>query len=233
LVTRVWITRAQPGAAQTAEYVRALGAVALVAPVLEARSLAVDPTEFEGAGALAFTSANGVRAFAAQSDDRRRPVFAVGDATAVAARGVGFTNVMSAAGDVAALARLITRSAPLGGPVLHIGAQEPAGDLAAALAEVGIAARRIDIYRTITRQLTDADLTEVRTASEILVHSPRAAAVLRDSYADALSPRACFLCLSPAVAEPLKIFKTAARIIAGAPNEPALIAELANRLTRG
>ncbi|WP_415491802.1 uroporphyrinogen-III synthase, partial [Brevundimonas diminuta] len=45
---------------------------------------------------------------------RRHPVFAVGDATAEAARAAGFADVRSAAGDIHALARLIAAEAPPG-----------------------------------------------------------------------------------------------------------------------
>lgn len=229
-MTRVWITRALPGAAQTAEQVRALGAVALVAPLLEVQILSLLPIDLQDVGALAFTSANGVRAFAAQSDERRVAVFAVGDSTAAAARAAGFSDVTSAAADVAALARLIAQKDRPEGAVVQIGAQEPAGDLAGALAGAGIATRRVDIYRTVPRELSDADLVEVQSATLILVHSPRAAAVLRDAYLDAMNPHAHFLCLSAAVAAPLRTLERKGLHVAKAPNESALMAVLAARL---
>ncbi|HYM03709.1 MAG TPA: uroporphyrinogen-III synthase, partial [Stellaceae bacterium] len=55
-----------------------------IAPVAEgARQLA---EQLAGVQALLFTSANGVRAFAAASVRRELPVFVVGDASAAAAR---------------------------------------------------------------------------------------------------------------------------------------------------
>jgi len=80
-----------------------------------------------GIAALAFTSRNGVAAFAALSDDRSLPVFTVGDATAEAARTAGFAAVRSAAGALEDLARLLAEAAP--GLVLAPGALEPSGDL--------------------------------------------------------------------------------------------------------
>ena len=61
---RIWITRAQPAADVTAERVRALGHEAMVAPLLAVRPVEPEPIDLEGVAALAFTSANGVRAFA-------------------------------------------------------------------------------------------------------------------------------------------------------------------------
>ena len=60
-----------------------------------------------GAQALLFTSANGARIFAAASPRRELPVFAVGDASAAAARIAGFRTVTSAGGDVTDLAALV------------------------------------------------------------------------------------------------------------------------------
>src|SRR5258708_2588521 len=64
---KIWITRAQPGAASTAERVRALGHEAIVAPLLAVRALEDVQVDLRGVAALAFTSANGVRAFSGLS----------------------------------------------------------------------------------------------------------------------------------------------------------------------
>ncbi|HET6969964.1 MAG TPA: uroporphyrinogen-III synthase, partial [Phenylobacterium sp.] len=101
---RIWITRAQPGADATAERVRAMGHDAVVAPLLAVRPLLDVPVDLRGVAALAFTSANGVRAFADVSGERNLKVFALGAATAQAARAAGFKSVLSADGDVEALA---------------------------------------------------------------------------------------------------------------------------------
>src|SRR5581483_9588304 len=74
---RVWITRAQPGAAATALRVTAQGWEPVTAPVLETRPIAGASLDLAGIDAIAFTSAAGVRAFAALSPERALPVFAV------------------------------------------------------------------------------------------------------------------------------------------------------------
>src|SRR5258708_35980584 len=55
---KIWITRAQPGAASTAERVRALGHEAIVAPLLAGRALGGAQGDLPGGGAPSFTSAN-------------------------------------------------------------------------------------------------------------------------------------------------------------------------------
>ena len=100
----VWITRARPAAEATAARVTALGFESLVDPLLAVEALDAD-IDLAQAKALAFTSGNGVEAFARLSDERALPVFAVGRATAQAAKAAGFISVASADGDVEALCR--------------------------------------------------------------------------------------------------------------------------------
>src|SRR6185437_15894191 len=147
---KIWITRAQPGAAATADRVRALGHDALVAPLLAVHAIEDVQVDLSGVAALAFTSANVVRCFADICAERSLRVFAVGAATAQAARAAGFKLVLSADGDVEALADGIgQRRAELRGAVLHPGAAEPAGDLAGALAKQGVTARSLILYETV------------------------------------------------------------------------------------
>src|SRR5204863_98418 len=81
-----------------------LGHDAVVLPLLAVRVMPDISVDLHGVAALAFTSANGVRAFADASGERSLKVFAVGAATALAARQAGFKSVLSADGDVEALA---------------------------------------------------------------------------------------------------------------------------------
>jgi uroporphyrinogen-III synthase len=196
----VWITRARPGAEATARRVESLGFAALVDPLLEIRFL--EPVvDLAGIGALAFTSANGVEAFARLVTARDIPVFAVGDATARAARAAGFSESFSADGDVEALAALIARTCP--GPVLSVGASEPAADLPVLLARSGVAAQSLAVYATIDRPPAPETLGQLAGLEAVLLQSPRAARGLAALLDQAPAPALAALCLSPAVAEPL------------------------------
>lgn len=221
-IRRVWITRAQPGAARTAARLTARGFTPVVAPLLTIRPLPdalTQAPDFATVAALAFTSPNGVAAFAALTPDLRdRPVFAVGDATAEAAREAGFSDARSASGDIHALARLIAAS-PTKGPVLAPGAREPAGDLPALLPAHII--QRLPVYAA---EETDVDVPADFDA--VLLHSPRAARAL----AAALTPDAArdrlAVCISPAAAAPLSAFSFAEIRIAEAPDETSLLTAL-------
>ncbi|OJU10784.1 MAG: hypothetical protein BGN86_15705 [Caulobacterales bacterium 68-7] len=216
----VWITRAEPGASATAKRVEALGYRALVSPLLEIEPLAT-PVELSGVGALAFTSANGVRTFAAASAVRELFVYAVGDRTADEARTAGFTKVESASGDVEALAALIAERQPRG-VVLHPGTSEPAGDLVSALEEAGLRAKRLVLYRSVDAEPTAA-LTAWERLAAVLIHSPRAARALERLMAARPAPHLHALTISPAAAEPLKHLDFQSVATAPLPNEAALL----------
>jgi uroporphyrinogen-III synthase len=221
---RIWITRAQPGADVTAERVRAMGHDAVVAPLLAVRVLPDVSVELHGVAALAFTSANGVRAFADVSGERGLKVFAVGAATAQAARAAGFKSVLSADGDVEALAEgIAARRSELRGAVLHPGALEPAGDLAGALEKQGVEARRLILYETAPVDLGDAEAEALGRSDAVLLHSPRAAQVLAKLLRAHPAPELRALGLSKAVVKPLARTRMAAKVFPPFPLESALL----------
>lgn len=221
---RIWITRAQPGADVTAERVRALGHEAVVAPLLAVRVLPDVDVDLAGVAALAFTSANGVRAFADACGERNLKVFAVGAATAQAARQAGFRSVLSADGDVEALAEGIgIRRGELKGSVLHPGAAEPAGDLAGALKKHGVEARHLILYETAPVSMSREQTEALVHCDAALLHSPRAAQVLARMLKAHPAPDLRALGLSKAVIKPLQRTPLAAKAYPPFPLEAALL----------
>lgn len=221
----VWITRARPGALATAERVKALGFEAIVDPLLVVETLDVE-LDLSHATALAFTSANGVEAFARLSDERGLPVFAVGRATAKAAQLEGFAAVSSADGDVEDLCELIAAGAS--GPVLWAGAKEPAGDLVGMLRDCGVMAKGVAVYETNQRMPSETTLARLDAPLTALLHSPRAARIMAEILRGNRAPNLQVLCLSEAVAAPLlSLVEPGSVAFAPRPDETALL-ELLN-----
>ena len=220
---KVWITRAEPAATVTAERVNALGHLAVVDPLLVVSALEAQ-IELSGVAALAFTSANGVRAFAELTKDRTVRVFAVGAATAEAAKKAGFRQILSAEGDVEALAaRIAARKRELKGVVLHPGAAEPAGDLVGALAAEKVEARLLPLYDTLPVKPSDATLEALDGLDAVLLHSAKAAKALATLLRRHPAPQLRALCLSPAVAKPLSRARLKEVVRASMPIETALL----------
>eukprot|EP01035_Chromulina_nebulosa_P059319 gene59319-81202_t len=131
-------------------------------PLLEVQVLPDVTVDLLGVAALAFTSANGVRAFADKSGERGLRVFAVGAATAQAARKAGFKSVLSADGDVAALAEGIA-----------VRRNELRGDLAGALEKHRVETRRLTLYETVPAELTPDAAERAVRCDAVLLHSER------------------------------------------------------------
>jgi uroporphyrinogen-III synthase len=196
-----------------------MGLDTLVSPVLEVRPLTA-PIDMTGATALGFTSANAVRAFAALEADRSLPVFAVGAATAEAARAAGFRAVESAEGDVSDLARRLAAARPA--LVLNPAAAEPAADLEALLAARGVAVRTVAVYETVPAAPAKA-LKALDSIGTVLVHSPKAARQLAEQLDKDALKRLRFACISEAAAGPLLAAGAGDVQFAPFPNEAALL----------
>jgi len=210
---RLWITRTRPAARETADRLAARGHDPVIAPLLAVRALPADSPVPDHA-ALAFTSRNAVAVWAGLNPERALPVFCVGDATADAARVVGFSDVRSASGDARALAALIRDAATC--PVLVPGPTRPAADLAA-LVGPGVSIMPHAVYETV-----EADIAAPDPIDGILFHSARAAsAFARRHAASARGRLAC--ALSDAVAEPLMALGFSEVRIAARPDEDALL----------
>ncbi len=221
---KVWITRAEPGARATADRVAALGHAPVVAPLLRIEPVAGAEIDLRGVAALAFTSANGVRAFADREAARDLRVFAVGAGTAAAAKAAGFRQVLSADGDVKALAdRIAARGREIQGVVLHPGAAEPAGDLVGALTGAGVEARGVALYDSVAVTPDPAFLAVLPEIDIALVHSPKAARALAGALRGREAGHLRVLCLSPAVARPLARAKVREVVRAPFPIEAALL----------
>ncbi|MDP1912093.1 uroporphyrinogen-III synthase [Brevundimonas sp.] len=213
------MTRAEPGAARTADRLIALGFEPVIAPLLAIRPIPQAAPDLTGVAALAFTSANGVAAFAALTLDRTLPVFTVGDATAQAARTAGFARVQSASGDLDSLAALLTARGPEVGRLLVPGALEPAGDLPALL-RGRVEARGLPLYEAVETGAAAPDAFDA-----VLVHSARAGRAL-----GALGPFAgqAAIALSAPAAQPLGDRSGLEIRFARTPDETALLAALGN-----
>ncbi|WP_339932738.1 uroporphyrinogen-III synthase [uncultured Brevundimonas sp.] len=219
---RVWITRACPGTERTAAVLTARGFTPISAPVIALVPLDT-PLDLSDVAGLAFTSRNGVAAFAARTGRRDWPVFAVGDATADATRACGFARVRSAGGALDDLVALIAAAWPAdGGLILAPGAREPAGDLTGQLAG-RVAVRTVALYAAV-----DTDVSVPENLDVVLIHSPRAARSLAASLTPADGRNRLLVAISAAAAAPLAQAGFAEIRIAARPTEDSLLAALGN-----
>lgn len=232
---RILVTRPSEDGARLTQRLAAMGHEAVFAPLLDIELIAGDALDLQGVQAVLFTSANGVRAFAARSGERALPALCVGDATGREAAAAGFAVVKSAAGDVAALARLVQDELnPRAGALLHPAGSKVAGDLAGLLQSAGFTYRRDVLYRAQKAETLPGSARQALAEGRVdgvLLYSPRTgeafARLVVSAGLDARLERVSAYCLSPAVADAVQNLRWAAVKIAPTPDQEALLALLA------
>ncbi|TCZ54660.1 uroporphyrinogen-III synthase [Roseicella aquatilis] len=234
MASGVLVTRPEPGAAETARRVAALGWRPILAPALV---LAPRPFAMPPAQALLLTS----RAAARALPPADLPVLAVGEATAAEARARGFPRVEAAAGDAAALAAQAGRSLdPAAGPLLLAVGRGYGAELAADLRARGFrVVRRVAYAAAPAPALPEAACAALRDGEVVatLFFSPRSArcamsllkaaglaAAVAGTEALAISPR-----VAEAAARAIAPLAWRAVRIADRPDQDALLALLGPR----
>jgi uroporphyrinogen-III synthase len=234
----VLVTRPQPDNEVTAATLRARGFEVLLAPMLRFEALAFQDDADARYGAVIVTSANALRGFEQHPAGQRLlklPLFAVGEHTAAAARGVGFDKIISADGDVAALraavlARVKARELKKASPLLYLAGADLARDLAGDLGERGFTVVTQTTYRMIPvlslpREVADgfaanrikAVLHYSRRSARAFLEAARAAGV----EISALAIAQC--CISDAVASVVRDAGATQVLTARSPDESALL----------
>ncbi|MGD9478839.1 uroporphyrinogen-III synthase [Shinella sp. G-2] len=178
---RVLVLRPEPAASRTAATLAARGHETVLLPLSKAEHAldAVKTALAEPHAALAITSAEAARLLGRLGDGLTphlaTTVFAVGEASATAARTIGFANVLSANGDGEALAGLIAAHAARrdksAQPILYLAGNPRAAGFETRLAATGIALHIVEAYRMVP-------LAPSRTETETALLQPVPDAVL-------------------------------------------------------
>ncbi len=230
---KVLITRPREASQRLAARIAALGHDPVIAPMLEIVPQASALRLPNDIGALLFTSANGVQAFALSNPMRTTTVFAVGPATAAAARAAGFDSVVCSTGDGNDLAALVGRrhSAQSGRLVLLRG-RDTASDVAETLRNSGYRVSERIVYAAepiLAIPVSALDAIRGREICAALFFSTRTA----EAFASALpNEDRHYLCSARAIAIAPRVAMAIATIgfrsveIAVEPREDAMICSL-------
>jgi uroporphyrinogen-III synthase len=232
---RIVLTRPQEDSERTAAALRAKGHDVLIAPLLRVEP--VDAKLTTAWGAVIITSANAAVALATNAAREgliKLPLYAVGKRTADAAREIGFTDIVTAGGDVRDLLRtIVARRADSKGPLLYLAGEDRSGDLIGDLTVRGIAAEMAVVYRAASAPFS-GELIEAlkeRKADAVLHFSKRSAeSYLAGAEAAQLTKPALAVvhyCLSAQIAEPLQTAGAERVMAAKRPDEASIIDLLA------
>lgn len=234
---KLLITRPKEDAEPLAAELRQQGFDTQIEPLLSIEPVRDPQCDLNGVQALLVTSANGVRMFAVTFAERNLPVYAVGDASARAAREAGFVFVDSAEGDVDALAERIKACLSRDkGDVLHVAGSKIAGDLGGQLTRAGFGYRRAVLYQAEkVGSLSSEAMKAIRSGEidGIVLFSPRTAEQLVNLVKKAGLEKACrgisAFCLSKAVADKASELRWEEVIVAEKPERESLMQALAER----
>jgi uroporphyrinogen-III synthase len=228
---RLLLTRPQDDSERTAAALRARGHEVLIAPLLRVEP--VDANLRTNWGGVIITSANAAAALAthpARDGLVKLPAFVVGKRSADAARQAGFTDIVTAGGDVRDLMRIIVaRRADAKAPLLYLAGEDRAADLIGDLMVRGIAAELAVIYRAAAAPFSAALIEALKTdAVDAVLHFSKrsvesylAGAKIAGITEPALAVR--HFCLSDQIAEPLRAAGAGRIAVARSPDEAALL----------
>lgn len=234
---RVLITRPEREATTLATALAERGHVPVIAPLFRLEILhpgADFATDLFECQAVLLSSANGARALAQASEQRGKPILAVGDTTASTAEGLGFASVSSAAGNGDALADLVReRLDPKAGPLLHVSGVEIAQDFAASLAADGFEVRRAALYdareETTLPDSARAAL-QARALDAAMFFSPRASALfarlVQEAGLSGSLSTITAIAISPAALEPLSALPFKATVATARPTRQSVLDEI-------
>jgi uroporphyrinogen-III synthase len=230
---RVLVTRPEPDASREAEALAAGGHEGVKAPLLVIQPVRDVALDLDGAQALIVTSRNALRALSSHRDldkARKLPLFAVGEATARAARELAFAEVMQGPGTGAALSALIqTKVKPADGALVHLAGETLAFDLKSSLETKGFSVRQPVLYRAVQATALPPEALSLVGEGKldgVILMSPRTAktfAGLLDQHGLVTQGRrlVCY-CLSKAVAEVLSPLGFRVRVAAHPREEDVL-----------
>jgi uroporphyrinogen-III synthase len=205
---RIWLTRPQDDSVALAAALANHGIDSIIAPVMRIERCVFSDFKSDKPDAILLTSRHAAHALSGlPADWRTLPLFAVGTATAEAARAASFTTVIEGDGGVLELLPRIAGQLAPGARILYLAGEETSADMPALLGARGIAVEQVTAYRAIAEtSLPPEMLTALKKnavtgtvffsarsaqlAAELLAHHQMAAAAARmDAY-----------CLSLAVA---------------------------------
>ncbi len=221
------LTRPEEDNNKLGQILRGLGHRVGIMPLLKIDYFDKQEIDLANFQAILFTSANGVRAYARNTQNRALPCYAVGEATATEAKETGFNTVYTADGDVNKLAGLVIKKCQPGdGQLLHIAGKDTAGNLSGLLEKANFHVTGKQLYKATkaaTLQKEAQDLIASGMITHMTFFSPRTARAFVQLAAKANIQNTLTtitaLCLSSAVSDVISSLKWQAILTAKQPDQ--------------
>jgi uroporphyrinogen-III synthase len=233
----VLVTRPRPDDEATAAALRARGFKALTAPMLRFEAVAFHDDIDAPYDAVIVTSANALRGIEG-SRLLKLPLLAVGEASAAAARGAGFGNVLAADGGAASLRDLVLASVKAkrlkkSSALLYLAGADLARDLSGELGARGFTVVTRTTYRMVPELSLPREVCDAFAANgiEAVLHYSRRSArafleAARSAGVEITALAIAHCCISAAVASVLRDAGATQAVVAASADEDAVFEAL-------
>lgn len=204
----------------------------LLEPMLEIVPLEFSSPDLSNYQAMVVTSANALRVFCDQVEQRDIKLYVVGQNTADEADDLGFTDVVSADGTAQDLVDLIVVRADKGAAsLLHICGEDVSFPLAQALLDQGISVEGLPVYKAQKVDgLSSEGIAQLKDGAidVVVFYSKRTAEnfmrmVDENEFSEALEGIKA-LCISSGVLECVRLYPWANTYVAPTPNREGMLA---------
>ena len=220
----ILVTRPEPsGSVFSAELSALMPEVRVMSSPISECQMVKATVDLEGVRFLIFTSKAGVDAFKRISDRRDIPTYAVGEATAQAARALGITTRASGGDAQALVAQMIAEQ--VAGPCLHLRGRHARGNVAGQLNQAGIETKDAVIYEQVAIPLSEEARAILAGKDPVILplFSPRAAALVSAEIQEIAEPAPLFVvAMSAAVKDALRAISVKNCLIAEQPSQAAM-----------
>ncbi len=229
MAAKVLITRPLIQSRLYAGELNSLGYETLVEPLLIFEALDFDVPDLLQYQAFLFTSAHGVRVFAAGAEVAGLKAVCVGMATAEAARNVGFAEVYDGGGYTDKLVEYVAKNCDTGKKLLHVRGEHVARPLHVLLSAHGFEVDILMVYKTIkVKKFSDEflDVLQEGSLDMITFFSRRTTEafvdLVRESKVESALEGIKALLISSSVLECMKDLNWAGAFVAATPDKAGM-----------
>ena len=229
---KILLTRPIEDSKKIANDLKELNIGSVISPLLEIHRKRDEEIDYKRYQSILITSRHAALGLRNSSIKKSVPVYCVGDATSSFVANIGFSNVISASGDVADLIQLTARNlTPSNGPLVYLSGQHARHDIKKELEYLNFEVDINVIYEA--KEVKSFSLgilksLEEREITGVFLYSPRSARIfvgnIKRKKLTTVAHDLKVYCISLAVADELRELKWKKILIAQKPNNREMLA---------
>lgn len=229
---KILLTRPVEDSQRIANDLKELNINSVISPLLEIHRKRNKEIDYEKYQSVLITSKNAAFGLCDSAIKKSLPIYCVGDATSSFIESLGFSNVISASGDVSDLIRITAANLnPSNGPIVHLSGQHVKHNIKKELEYLHFEVDVSVIYEAKEVKSFNADILkslEKKEITGVFLYSPRSARIFIDNLKriklTAAAQDLKVYCISLAVADELKELKWKKVLIAEKPDNAEMLA---------